>query len=83
MERCIDITFGKVIKGYESTNFGKNIHIDKIQFDFSGLYIVLKVFVIVFQRQEWLIIHVFCVVRVLFCLMYESIYLLTHELLAQ
>lgn len=28
MERCIDITFGKVIKGYESTNFGKNIHID-------------------------------------------------------
>ena len=23
MERCIDITFGKVIKGYESTNFGK------------------------------------------------------------
>lgn len=30
MERCIDITFGKVIKGYESTNFGKNIHIDNL-----------------------------------------------------
>lgn len=46
-----------------------------IQFDFSGLYIVLKVFVIVFQRQEWIIIQVFCVDRISFCLMYESTYL--------
>ena len=29
VERCVDLTFGKVIKRYESTNFGKNIHIDK------------------------------------------------------
>jgi len=42
---------------------------------FSGLYIVLKVFVIVFQRQEWIIIQVFCVDRISFCLMYESTYL--------
>ena len=42
-----------------------------IHFDFSGLYIVLKVFVIVFQRKEWIIIQVFCVDRISFCLMYE------------
>ena len=51
-----------------------NIYLS-IQFDFSGLYIVLKVFVIVFQRQEWIIIQVFCVDRISFCLMYESTYL--------
>ena len=32
-------------------------------------------FVIVFQRQEWIIIQVFCVDRISFCLMYESTYL--------
>ena len=52
----------------------KNIYLS-IHFDFSGLYIVLKVFVIVFQRQEWIIIQVFCVDRISFCLMYESTYL--------
>lgn len=51
-----------------------NIYLS-IHFDFSGLYIVLKVFVIVFQRQEWIIIQVFCVDRISFCLMYESTYL--------
>ena len=34
-----------------------------------------KVFVIVFQRREWIIIQVFCVDRISFCLMYESTYL--------
>ena len=44
-------------------------------YPFSLIYIVLKVFVIVFQRQEWIIIQVFCVDRISFCLMYESTYL--------
>ena len=51
------------------------IFIYPFSFDFSGLYIVLKVFVIVFQRQEWIIIQVFCVDSNSFCLMYESTYL--------
>lgn len=29
-ELCVDLTFGKGIKRYECTNFGKNIYIDKL-----------------------------------------------------